>query len=40
MVFVALDFSFMLKPVQDVELLFPHWNPLNSKETSTEVGFL
>lgn len=31
-------FRFMLKPVQDIELLFPHWNPVNSKETSMGVG--
>lgn len=38
MAFFALDSSFMLKPVQDIELLFPHWNPVNSKETSMGVG--
>lgn len=40
MAFFALDSSFMLWPVQDIGLLFPHWNPVNRKETSGGLSFL
>lgn len=39
MAFFALDSSFMLKPVQEIELLFPYWNPGTVKRQAWGLGF-